>query len=63
MHCDTLDGNNESAVGFRNAFTELNELRTLRDNCVPETCDIGMHMVHKYPYHMPIYVTEEVPVE
>ena len=63
---DAIDGGGgHTPVGFRTAFTELNELRGLRDDSIRivnrAIQEIEHHMDHECPHHMDVYVTNEHP--
>lgn len=62
---DAINQGGETPIGFRTAFTELNELRGLRDDAIRimgrAITEPEYHMDNECPHHMPIFVTDQNP--
>lgn len=62
---DAVNNGGDTPIGFRTAFTELNELRSLRDDGIRiigrAITELEYHMEQECPHHMVVYVTAENP--
>ena len=62
---DAINHGGDTPVGFRTAFTELNELRALHDDAIRimgrAIRELEFHMDNECPHHMAIFVTNQNP--